>query len=235
MKKQISCLVSAAILSSAAAGFAAYEQTGDETMRFSGNAGAANAEVGIQVFVSEKNTDDLAAIKESGEGKYLDVLVYHNQVTTDSEGNYEFYIDLAKSGKYTAYVGYADGTELSAEDFVFVDSQDYADVAEDINDMTASEIKGVIAENPYTLGLSEEDLEDINVSELAAVIENTLNDTEFSADDRDASWAIIDKALYVQRLNDGLIDDVLAVDDSLTGISKSVVADYIDDEYVKRI
>ena len=232
MKKQISCLISAAILSSAVAGFAAYEQTGDETMCFSGNAGKANVEVGIQVFVTEKDTDDLASIKESGTGNYLDVLVYHNQVTTDDEGNYKFYIDLEKSGKYTAYIGYADGTELSSEDFVFVDNNSYKDVAQDINDMNSSEIEDVIAENPYVLGLSEEDLEDIDVSGLASVIENTLNETEFSADDRDKSWAIIDKALYVQKLNDGLIDDVLAIDDTITAISTSPVAEYIDAEYV---
>lgn len=231
MKKQISCLISAAILSASVTGLAAFEQTGDETVCFSGNAGEANTMVGIQVFASGKTAKDLAGVKEA-DGNYLDVIVYHNQVKTDSKGEYKFYIDLAKSGKYTAYVGFADGTELDAEDFVFVDNHDYTDVAQKINDMSATQIEGIIKENPYVLGLSEEDLKDIDVSGLGSVIEQTLNDTEFSENDRDTSWETIKKALFVQKLNDGLISDVLAEDDSLTGISSSDIAKYLDDDYI---
>lgn len=232
MKKQISCLISAAVLATAVSGFAAFEQTGDETMRFSGNAGAANTEVGIQVFASGKTTDDLEAIKNAGEGNYLDVIIYHDQAVTDSEGNYEFYVDLAKSGKYIAYIGYADGTEIDAQEFMFVDAEDYKGVAGDINDMSASEIKDVISENPYVLGLAEDELKNISLSGLASVIEETLNETEFSEDDRDASWAIIDKALFVQKLNDGLVSDIYDIDETLSALEASEVAEYLEADYV---
>lgn len=226
-KKILSLALTAGMLLSAVPSLAAVEQTGDNTVLISGSTGKANTMVGVQVFADGKKAADLKTAEN-----WSDVLVFHDQCQTDEKGDYKIYADLDLSGKYKVYVGLADGTELDPEDIVFVSGDEFGEFAENVNDMTSTEIEKKIEENPYVFGYTEEDLEGIDKSELAKVLEETLKDTPISEDDRKGAWEIADKALFVQKLNESKIDDIFEVDDEISALSKSEVAGEFDKAYV---
>ena len=147
----IGAFISVGMLFMTVNSFAAVEQTGDFRVCISGNTGTPNTEVGIQIFKEGKGTDDLEDIKTSGTGDLLEVLVFQDQEVTDENGIFKIYADIyMPSGKYTVYSGAIGSIEYEAEDFVFVNYEDFKNTAKQLNEQTSAlGVKEIVMENQY--------------------------------------------------------------------------------------
>lgn len=228
--KRLSCSVlCTTLMSLSVLASAQVEQVGNGSqVRVSGTANPSEV-VAIDVLTADAKREDLETMDPS---EYLDTIVYHDQVKADADGNYEFNFNInIGSGKYTVYSGTKD-LEFEPQTFVFVSNTDYTLVAEEINNASASRIEEMIEDDPYVLGLEESDLEDIDVKGLAKVLEGSLEDEKFDAEARETSWAIVDRALFVQKLNEGKIEDITKEDDKVTNLEKSEISKWLKKDFV---
>ncbi len=233
MKRFFGAALSVAVLASAFPALGAVEQTGDETVTISASTGVANAKVGVQIFTEGKTAEELAGVKES-DGNFMDILVFHDQCMTDENGDFSIDADLyCESGKYDVYVGLSDGTELLSETIVFVNNEDYKKTAKSLNEQTtASGVKAIISANPYVVGLSPEELEDINLSDFSEVLLNTLDETPMNEENRGEAWEIAKKALFVQELNEGKVLNVINEDADVTELFESEIKSWVEADFV---
>ena len=188
--------------------------------------------VAIDVLKSDVAREDLEAMEPT---EYLDAIVCHDQVSADADGNYEFNFNInIGSGKYTVYSGTSD-VEFDPETFVFVSNSDYTTVSGAINEASTAQIEDMIEKDPYVLGLDESDIKDISIKGLANVLAGTLEDEKFDASDREKSWAIVDRALFVQKLNEGKITDITKEDNKITGLEESEISDWLKKDFVNSV
>ncbi len=183
----------------------------------------------LDVFLDGKSCDDIA------EENIKDILIYRDYARVDEDGEYTFDFELTKTGDYDVYIN---DTEKVSEkiDFAFVNNADYAALAENIADMDEEEIKKILdgSHDKYQktlLGISDVDAYGLNLEELAEVIKNTIADEPVTSD-RDASWAIIDRAVFVQKLNDEKIKNIYEEDKNQTQLSESEISEWYEKEYV---
>ncbi len=234
MKKFISAVLGTMMLFSSASVFAMdAKQEGAKTVVLTGNVGEADALVAVDVYANGKTKDDLISMKENGEN-ILNALVARLQTAADENGDFEVSFDIALStGKYTAFAGSLN-TELEPYTFIFVSETEYSDFAENFSDVSASDVKAIISDSNkcYILGISETEAKALNSTGLSEVILNTISESKVDVADRDAVWALVDKAYFVQQLNEGLIEDVLEADGAVSGIAESDVAEWVTKEFV---
>lgn len=227
-KKILICALALCVLSPSA--YAAVEQIGTgNTVKITGSVGEKNVPVGIQVFSGDKTIADLDSV---GKDEYIGIIIYQGESVTDGDGNYEFTFDInTRSGEYTAYTG-TGYTDSEPEEFVFISSGDYYDTAVKVNTATKEEIEKMLSENTYELGINDEILESIDESGLASVLYETLKDTKYDPEDREASWKIMDRVLFVQRLNEGKISSVYDAGSELNAFDDTAVKDWYGKDYV---
>lgn len=232
MKKFLSAVLTCALFLTSTGAYAlTAKQEGARTVVLEGSTGEANALVAIDVYVSGKTRDDLETMKENG-GNILDVLGARFQVEADENGDFEASFDMAlPTGKYTAYAGTLN-KELEPLTFIFVSDTDYNDFANGFGGAQSSDIEKIINDSTqcYILGISEEEAKNTDAKSLAVVIKNTLYESGVDLKDRDKVWAEVDRAYFVEQLNEGKIDDITKVDDTLSGLSKSAAAKWLEKE-----
>ena len=210
-------------------------QEGTQTVVLKGCLGAENADIGVtaQVFAKGYDFDDLKAIPDGM--TIFDLIKYHDETVTDSEGNYEFKFDLTSESQWIAPYVSTKNVKVGGEeyDYMFVNDAEWRGVAKAINDASsASEVLEQLDESSLVLGFSKSDMEDIIKSKLAGVILNTVKDEKLSTDDRDASWLLLKQALMVQRLNESKIENIYDLDESLREFEDSDIKEYFDAEYI---
>lgn len=222
MKRLVSLILSICVVFSAVSAFAAFEKSADAQVKISGTTNA-QALVGVQVFVKGYDADDLETLAEGK--KFTDILVYHNQKKADSDGNYEFVVDDLPSGEYTAYVGYDDGTEEEAQDLLFRNYEEFKAIVErgdGINDEDAGDLKTIIDNQPYAIGLTNDTLKYVDTEGLAKVLEKTLDDdTKILANKPEEAFEIVNEALLVQKLNQKLITNIYNEDNKYSELSEN--------------
>lgn len=198
------------MLFASAGSYAMVEQTGDFRICISGNTGVPGTEVGVQIFKDGKGAGDLENIKAEDLADWSEFLVFQDQEQADENGDFRIYADIYEpSGKYVVYSGASGSVEYDAESFVFINNEDFKNVAKMLNKQTSpSGIKRIIEENEYVLGLSPEEVAGVNADGLSEVLYETLKDTPFDENNRIDSWKTAQKALLVQRLNEGKSENI---------------------------
>lgn len=224
-------LITAAALTVSGSAFAAVtDNTDGKGVTISGSTGEANVPIAIEVYSKGKKATDL---KNLTEAERLKILICYDGGMTDENGNYSFTFDISQgSGEYTAYAA-TEKNALTAEDFVFVSNTDFEDMIEDLNDAADKKaVEGLIKTKTYEMGLKTEDIDGVNVSELAEIILNQKNETAFDKTDRTKAHNIIQTALYVQKLNEGKISNIYDEDIKFTLLNSSDIKDWYGKSYV---
>lgn len=216
-------------------------QEGTQTVVLSGCLGEENANLGITAQVYAQGFD-FSDLRELPEGKTIfDVIKFHDETVTDSEGNYEFKFDLTTESQWiTPFVSTENikvgGTEY---DYMFVNDTEWRGIADKINDAANSDSKSddsdvldCLDESFLVLGFSESELKGIDKAELAKVILNTVKDENLNLDDRDASWLLLKQALMVERLNENKIDDIYEEPSEYTNFEDTDIKDWYNKEFI---
>lgn len=230
MKKKLTVICILAALCAPATVFGEAVQIGDgQTVSVTGTAADKNAPIAIEVYANGKTAADLENLTKD---EYTNILVCHDQGVTDAEGNYSFTFDInGKSGEYTVLLA-TDKNDLPSEKLIFVSLEDYNKIAETIKSDDASKIKEYILNETYTIGLTPEDVASVDTSKFAAVLYETIKTSQFDETKRSEFLDVVQKALFVERLNEKKIADVFAEDNSLTGIDDSLIKDWYIKDYV---
>ncbi len=228
MKKQFILLLTALMLAMPASAYAiTTEQKEENTVVLSGNAEKAGEKVALDVFVADKSRNDVEDMKKNGE-KLTDVWVTHLETDTNDEGDFEFSFDVAlPSGRYTAYLGTRD-KQFEPYTFAYVSNEDFIQMAKIIKTVDADRLEQIITDKSecYVIGISEEEAKAVNVKDFAVVLQKTLNTLPFSGDNRDEAWLTVDKAYFVQMLNESKIADIYKEEEKVTGFADSGIAEY---------
>ena len=230
MKKKLTAICLLAALCVPTAVFGEAVQVGDgQTVSVSGKTDEKNAPIAIEVYLGDKTAADLEGLTKD---KYTDILVCHDQSVTDADGNYSFMFDInGKSGEYTVFLA-TDKTDLPKENLIFVSLEDYKKIAATIKTDDISKLKEYIENETYTIGLTKEDIAEIDTGKLAAVLHETIKTSTFDENKRSELLAVVHKALFVEKLNEGKITDIFAESSDLTGLSGGALKDWYTKEYV---
>ena len=207
-------------------------QSGEKTVVLTGNIGEGNKQIALDVYKYGITSEDIEEIRND-EGNFLDVWITNQQTVSDSDGNYGFEFDvLLNSGKYTAYI-YAEGIESEPYTFVFVSDEEYREIAKTIKKKTVGEIADILGDSKcYILGITEEAVESTDADVLAQIIYNVIGETEFDENNRDELWALIDKAYFVNTLNDKKEENIFNKDIKITNFDDSGIKDYYKKDFV---
>ncbi len=230
MKKKLTTICLLAALCVPTAVFGEAVQVGDgQTVSVSGKTDEKNAPIAIEVYLGDKTAADLEGLTKD---KYTDILVCHDQSVTDADGNYSFTFDInGKSGEYTVFLA-TDKTDLPKENLIFVSLEDYKKIAATIKTDDVSKLKEYIENETYTIGLTKEDIAEIDTGKLAAVLHETIKTSTFDENKRSELLVVVHKALFVERLNEGKIADIFAESSDLTGLDNGALKDWYTKEYV---
>lgn len=230
MKKKLTAICLFAALCVPTAVFGEAVQVGDgQTVSVSGKTDEKNAPIAIEVYFGDKTAADLEGLTKD---KYTDILVCHDQSVTDADGNYSFRFDInGKSGEYTVFLA-TDKTDLPKENLIFVSLEDYKKIAATIKKDDISKLKEYIENETYTIGLTKEDIAEIDTGKLAAVLHETIKTSTFDENKRSELLTVVHKALFVEKLNEGKITDIFAESSELTGLSGGALKDWYTKEYV---
>ena len=208
-------------------------QSGDKTVCLTGNIGEANKQIALDVYKYGITSEDIDTIQKE-DGELLDVWVTNQQTVSDSDGNYKFEFDVAlNSGKYTAHI-YAEGITKEPYTFVFVSNEEYKELAKNIKTETADDIADILNDKNkcYILGISEEETQNIDTEKLADIIYNTISETNFDENNRDALWNLTDKAYFVELLNENKTENIFNGDIKITTLDDSGIKDWYGKAFV---
>ncbi len=234
MKKRIALIIACILILNTLTAFGAVEQLGGTNqIKVSGNAGTASVPVAIDVFKGalSENINGNTLVGMSRED-YLDVIIWSDQANTDADGNFEFNFKGKNSGPYSIYLA-SDRDLLPSEEFLFINVDHFAKAIGDINNATsAAEVKTVLNNYTYEVGLTPADLAGINVDGLAGVIYESKKITTLDAANRDKVWQVTGKALFVEKLNEGKVSNIYDYE-AVSGLAESEIKDWYKKDYVK--
>lgn len=216
-------------------------QEGTQTVVLSGCLGEENANLGVtaQVYVQGCDFDDLRELSDGA--SIFDVIKFHDETVTDSEGNYEFKFDLTSESQWlTPYVSTKNEKVGGSEyDYMFVNDTEWRTVAKTINDAAKStsdtaykSVLDCLNEDFLVMGYSKAEMSDINAAKLARVILNTVKEESLQPDNRDNSWLELKQALMTERLNESKITDIYAEPLSYTELNDSDIKDWYDRSFI---
>lgn len=216
-------------------------QEGTQTVVLSGCLGTENANLGVtaQVYVQGYDFDDLKAISEGA--NVFDMIKFHDETVTDSEGNYEFKFDLTTESQWlTPYVSTKNEKVGGSEyDYMFVNDTEWKTVAKTINDAAKSssdsaykDILTCLEEDFLVMGYSKAEMSAINTEKLAKVILNTVKEESLPSENRDDSWLELKQALMVERLNEGKIEDIYDEPISYTELDESDIKSWYGKSFI---
>lgn len=165
-----------------------------------------------------------------------DLVVFRDYRLSDGDGISNFEFELSETGNYDVYVTDIN-TRSEKIDFTFVNNSDYKALAESIGEMDKEEIKKILTDShdDFTkalLGISDSDISGLDTENLAEVIKNTIEDEPIT-DNRDLSWNIIDRTIFVQRLNESCIEDIQNEAENITHLDESEVKEWFEKSYTE--
>lgn len=165
----------------------------------------ANTNVGVEVYKSSKGRKDLENLDES---EYLNVITYHDQIISDSTGNYKFFVDVSgNSGEYDVYLG-TRNSDFPKETFTYATEDDLYDIVGRIESPDTENLETIIANEHYKIGITSDELKKVNVETFADVLSETVKKYPLVGKERDKVIDIIDEAYFIARLNDKLVGNI---------------------------
>ena len=234
-RKLIAIAAALSILCTMPAAYGATEQVGNGTeVRVYGNAGESNTPIAIEVYQGaledEINGEDLLGMDKED---YLSILVCHDQGMTDENGEYSFSFNISlSSGRYTVYTA-TPSTVLPAEEFMYISNEDFKKAVQLLNEAPdSSTVAGYIRQYPYEIGLTPEDVENLQIDGLANVLFETIKEIPLDPENRESTRQTVQKAVFVQKLNEGKITDIYAADAAVNGLQDSAVSEWYEKSYV---
>lgn len=218
----------------------AWEQTGDNEITIEVLAGSeyAGEIFTIDVFADGKSADDLIGAEKN---ELLNIIVTRTQGVLDSDGKYVYvFKNAGNSGRYVAYISVNGMEEYLTEEIDFVNITQFKNAISQINELADdsnpdfSEIAKVMDKNASSLGLVFEEYENfdsLNKSKVAKILLSMTEDGQLS-EDREKVMGMVKKAVYVQMLNEGKIDNVFEMPD-LAELGDGELSDWVDAKFVK--
>lgn len=231
--KSLAIILSAANVLSAAA-FAEAVQTGENSVKITGNIGKAEVcDYTIDVYAPGKTWADIN--KDFG-ATNTDVLVYHNQLETDKDGNYIVEFDMeGKSGEYQILV-YSEKTGIDdSQTLIFRDAGDFKLAIEELNDIAADKTKTsddfieYITKNSVILDFSFDALKEYDEEDALEILYNQVKETPFDTEDMTEPVRKYRQACIIAGLNSGKVSDVFDYSEYFAEDVKNL-GKYLDEE-----
>lgn len=236
MKKIICALLAVFTITSTA--YADVEQVQNSNLfNVSGITDDKNSDISIQVFACGKDASDLQTLDRKD---YLNVLVFHDQISSDESGAYSFKFKVpADISREYRIIMASEEKYLDEEKFTYVNYDEFTSTIAKINtlsdnptDANINQAKELIQNHLLVFGINKEQENKIDFSDFAKVVLFSAKENKIDSQSRENARKLIDRMLFVSKLNKGEIANILAADDELSGISESEISVFLKSGFV---
>ena len=205
-------------------------------IEISGEADKAGRFITAEVYPKDKSANDLLAAEREG---YTKILIYHDQTMSDSDGGYRFEFDMknAASGEYYSLITTDDGNS-SKEEFLYIDYDEFIknkneinNLSDDVSDSSIQTVKSILDSKYVLFGIKKEVIDKIDTKMLAEIMLNTVKKNKLS-DSVDEVTETVGEMIFVQMLNQSLIENIYTQDDLKTKLSVSEIKDFYNEKFI---
>lgn len=205
-------------------------------IEISGEADKAGRFITAEVYPKDKSANDLLAAEREG---YTKILIYHDQTMSDSDGGYRFEFDMknAASGEYYSLITTDDGNS-SKEEFLYIDYDEFIknkneinNLSDGVSDSSIQTVKSILDSKYVLFGIKKEVIDKIDTKMLAEIMLNTVKKNKLS-DSVDEVTETVGEMIFVQMLNQSLIENIYTQDDLKTKLSVSEIKDFYNEKFI---
>lgn len=174
-----------------------------------------NIPIGIDVFAPDKTYSDLQVTARED---ILKVLPFRTELKSGKNGEWELNFQIkddpdvdgdAKSGNYTIIVYPQDAGVSETQSFLFTNPKEMTVNYGRINDAkSAKEIKKILDENVYGVGVSYDFYAGLNKENIAEMLYDYKQNNTFDPSDVSASGDVLRKAAVIQAVAEGKTDSL---------------------------
>lgn len=205
-------------------------------IEISGEADKAGRFITAEVYPKDKSANDLLAAEREG---YTKILIYHDQTVSGTDGGYRFEFDMknAASGEYYSLITTDDGNS-SKEDFLYIDYDEFIknkneinNLSDSVSDSSIQMVKSILDSKYVLFGIKKEVIDKIDTKMLAEIMLNTVKKNKLS-DSVDEVTETVGEMIFVQMLNQSLIENIYTQDDLKTKLSVSEIKDFYNEKFI---
>ena len=214
------------------------DNTSSVTVSGKVESGKDNVNIGIDVFCPNMNYSDALTVPTD---EFARVFAYRGQTKSGNNGEWTltFKIDDnpewdydAKSGEYTAVISPADDTPSYNEKFLFINLKETEKAIEELKSASDDDFLRVLEEEKYALGIDYDFFETTDKSKVKDILKSEIASGSLSDTTLSESINVIRKAVLIQGLNEGKLNNLFDYKDILE-LDKTEISQFIEKAYIK--